>query len=175
VSVDVGTGDGKAVLRWAGADPYRLFIGIDANAAGMRRSAQRATGIANVAFVVAAAESLPEDLAGVADTVTVQFPWGSLLRGILSGEGPVLANLARTAAPGATLTVLWSVADRDRGAIGRSVPLRPSEDRFAAVGLDVCEIRPASALELGSTGSTWAKRLRAGVDREVTVLRAVRR
>ena len=62
MSLDVGTGDGKAVLRWAGADPNRLFIGVDANAAGMRRSSQRAKGIANAAFVVAAAESLPDDL-----------------------------------------------------------------------------------------------------------------
>ena len=163
------------MLRWAHADPNELFIGVDANAAGMRRSAQRARDIPNAAFVVAAVESLPDDLTGVADRVSVQFPWGSLLRGILSGEGPVLANLARIAAPGATLTVLWSITDRDRGAIGTGVPARPSEDRFGAAGLEVCELRPASASDLGSTGSTWAKRLGAGVDRPVALLRAVRR
>jgi hypothetical protein len=38
--------------------------------------------------------------------VTVQFPWGSLLRGVLGVDGPVLENLVRIAAPGATLTVL---------------------------------------------------------------------
>ena len=162
-------------MRWARADPDRLVVGIDANAAGMRGSARRAKSLPNAAFVVAAAESLPDDLAGVADRVTVQFPWGSLLRGILCGDGPVVANLARIAAPGATLTVVWSVADRDRAAVGSDLPPVPSEKRFAQAGFDVHELRPASALEGASTGSTWAKRLRAGVDRPVFVLHAVRR
>jgi 16S rRNA (adenine(1408)-N(1))-methyltransferase len=173
--VDVGTGDGNAVLRWARSEADRLFIGVDANAAGMRRSARRAKGISNAAFVVAAAEALPDDLAGVADRVTVQFPWGSLLRGILSADGPVLDNLARISAPGATFTVLWSVADRDLPAIGPRVPPQPREDLLAAAGFDLFELRPATASELRSSGSTWAKRLRAGVDRPVTLLRAVRR
>jgi hypothetical protein len=43
------------------------------------------------------------------------------------------------------------------------------------VGFDVHELRQASAEEVASTGSTWAKRLRAGIDRPVTLLRAVRR
>jgi 16S rRNA (adenine(1408)-N(1))-methyltransferase len=163
------------VVRWARTDPSRLVIGIDANTAAMRSAARRAKGLPNAAFVVAAAESLPDDLAGVADRVTVQFPFGSLLRGILCADGPVLANLARIAAPGATLTVVWSVVDRDRAAIGPEVPLRPSEERFAAVGLDIRALRPASPAELSSTGSTWAKRLGAGADRPVTLLRAVRR
>ena len=104
----------------------------------------------------------------------MQFPWGSLLHGILSAEGPVVANLARIAAPGATLTVLWSVVDRDRAAIGPT-PARPAAERLAEVGFDVRELRPPSAEEVASTGSTWAKRLRAGTDRPVTMLRADRR
>jgi len=141
----------------------------------MRASAQRARDVPNTGFILAAAESLPDDLTGVADRVTVQFPWGSLLRGILSVEGPVVANLARMAAPGATLTVLWSVVDRDRAALGPAVPLRPSRERFAAVGLVVRELRPATAADIARTGSSWAKRLRAGADRPVILLRAVRR
>ena len=162
------------MLRWGRAHPDRLVVGLDASADGMRGSARRAKDLSNVVFVVAAAESLPDDLAGLADRVTVQFPWGSLLRGVMGVDGPVLENLARIAAPGATLTVLWSVVDRDRAAVGPT-PTWPAEERFAAVGFDVHELRQASAEEVASTGSTWAKRLRAGIDRPVTLLRAVRR
>ena len=66
-------------------DPDRLVIGLDADAASMRTSARRAArqkdGLPNAAFVVAAIESALADLRGVADRVTVHFPWGSLLRG----------------------------------------------------------------------------------------------
>jgi 16S rRNA (adenine(1408)-N(1))-methyltransferase len=152
-------------------------IGIDASEPSMRdaarRAARRKDGVPNAVFVVASVESLPGELRGVADRVTVQFPWGSLLRGILCGQGPVLANLASIAAPGAPLTILWSLVDRDRAAIG-SVPERPPADRFAGVGLEVRELRPATPEDLAGTGSTWAKQLRAGTDRPVTLLRAVR-
>jgi 16S rRNA (adenine(1408)-N(1))-methyltransferase len=36
--------------------------------------------------VQAAVEDLPEDLADVADEVHVHFPWGSLLRGVATGD-----------------------------------------------------------------------------------------
>jgi 16S rRNA (adenine(1408)-N(1))-methyltransferase len=140
----------------------------------MRAAARRSAGLPNAAFVVAAAESLPDDLTGAADRVTVQFPWGSLLRGIVCAEGPVLANLARIAAPGATLEVLWSVTDRDRAALG-PVPTRPAEEPFAAAGFEFRDLRPATVAEIDATGSSWAKRLLAGVDRPPMILSAVRR
>jgi hypothetical protein len=46
---------------------------------------------------------------------------------------------------------------------------------FDRHGLDVKEIRPASAEEIRTTGSTWAKRLGAGTARTVTLLRATKR
>ena len=125
-------------------------------------------------FGVAAGGSLPGELAGVADRVTVQFPWGSLLTGILRGEGQVLENLAMVAAPGAVLTILLSVVDRDRASLAL-VPARPAQEPFAVAAFEICDLRPAVAAEVAATGSTWAKRLGAGVDRPVTLLRAVRR
>jgi hypothetical protein len=66
-------------------------IGIDANAASMADASRRAArpvkrgGLPNALFVVAAAENLPSELGGWAEAVTVHFPWGSLLRGLLAG------------------------------------------------------------------------------------------
>ena len=81
----------------------------------------------------------------------------------------MLAGVARLMAPGATVTVLVSVVPRD-GLPG--LPERGElEDAYARQGLTV-ETRPATAAEVAGSASSWAKRLRAPLDRPVTLLRA---
>jgi 16S rRNA (adenine(1408)-N(1))-methyltransferase len=88
-TIDLGTGDGRYVLAAAAAQPDRLVVGVDANVAGMTAASRRAAarpsrgGLPNALFVVAAAEALPAELDGVADMVTVHFPWG------FAAAGPV--------------------------------------------------------------------------------------
>jgi 16S rRNA (adenine(1408)-N(1))-methyltransferase len=83
---------------------------VDANAAAMAVASRRAAaaprrgGLPNALFVVAAAEALPPELDGLADTVTVHFPWGSLLRGLLRADPAVMTGLTRLMRPGATAT-----------------------------------------------------------------------
>ena len=111
-------------------------------------------------------------LHGIADSLTVNFPWGSLLRGVLGRDDAVLAGMARLLAPGAQATVLASVVPRD------GVPALPPAAELAAAyarhGLELVEARPATAEEVAASGSSWAKRLRAGQARPVTLLRVVR-
>ena len=62
MAVDLGTGDGRRVLRAAAARPDTLVIGVDANAAGMAEASRRAArrgALPNALFVVAAAEHPP--------------------------------------------------------------------------------------------------------------------
>ena len=104
--------------------------------------------------------------------MTINFPWASLLRGVLGGDEAVLAGIARLAAPGASISSLVSVVPRD------GVPAVPPEVELAAAyarhGLRLVEARPATADEIAASGSSWAKRLRAGRARPATLLRAVR-
>jgi 16S rRNA (adenine(1408)-N(1))-methyltransferase len=83
----------------------------------------------------------------------------------------VLAGIARLLAPGATGSVLCSVVPRD------GVPAIPPAEALAAGyarhGLRLVELRPATAAEIAASGSSWAKRLRAGTARRVTLLRLV--
>jgi 16S rRNA (adenine(1408)-N(1))-methyltransferase len=168
VTIDVGTGDGKAVLATAAAEPTTLAIGIDADAASMAELSRRAArsplkgGLPNALFVLAAAEALPVELCGLAELVTVQFPWGSLLRGCLGAEPRVAEALAALVAPGGTLGLLLAPAERDRLA---GLPTEPAAvvaavgRAFADSGLCVIEGRPATAEELVASHSTWARRL----------------
>lgn len=173
MAVDLGTGDGRRVLATAARDPDTLAIGLDANAATMADSSRRAwrgrTSLPNALFAVAAAERPPEALHGLAGALTVNFPWGSLLRGLLGEDDAVLAGVARLMAPGAEGTVLLSVVPRDGVP---PVPPRASLGlAYARHDLDLTELRPATPQEVAASGSSWAKRLRAGRDRPVTLLR----
>ena len=173
MTVDLGTGDGRAVLRAARAEPDRLALGVDANAASMHASARRAErrgSLPNALFVVSAVESLPDDLAAAADRVTIAFPWGSLLRGLAEAQGPILEGIRRISAPGAAVDVMWSVLPRD-GVPGVDDPTRV-EEAFRLSGFEVREVHVATAEEIEQAHSSWAKRLRAGRERPAYRLRA---
>jgi 16S rRNA (adenine(1408)-N(1))-methyltransferase len=173
VAVDLGTGDGRHVLAAAARRPDTLFVGVDANAAAMADSSRRAwrgrAALPNALFAVAAAERPPEALHGLAGSLTVNFPWGSLLRGLLGEDDGVLAGVARLMAPGAEGRVLLSVVPRD--GMPPVPPLSALAPAYERHGLDLAEMRRATPEEVAASGSSWAKRLRAGRERPVTLLR----
>lgn len=62
VAIDLGTGDGRAVLARAAAEPDTLAIGVDASAPAMATASRRAArrdALPNALFVVAAAQHPP--------------------------------------------------------------------------------------------------------------------
>ena len=171
MSLDLGTGDGRHVLAAARARPDTFVIGADANAASMAESSRRAArrlALPNALFAVVAAEDPPRPLHGMADSLTVNFPWGSLLRGVLGHDEAVLSGMAKLLAPGATGELLFSVVPRD------GMPEAPGRARLSAAyerhGLTILEVRPATAAQIKASGSSWAKRLRAAEARPVTFL-----
>ena len=174
MTIDIGTGDGRAVLDAAAREPTTLVLGLDASAAAMIASSRRAAGPArkggraNVRFILAAAESPPPALVGVADLVTVRFPWGSLLRGCLGLDATVAAGVAALVAPRGTLELLMAPSARD-GLEG--VPIEvdaivaAARTAFEPFGLELVAGRAATAQEVAASGSSWAKRLDAGRSR----------
>jgi 16S rRNA (adenine(1408)-N(1))-methyltransferase len=178
VIVDLGTGDGRAVITRATGDPRALVIGIDAAAASMAESSRRADrrGPPNALFLaVGAAALVATPLAGQADVVTVTFPWGSLLRGVLGGDEASLRGIASIVRPGGRVEVLASVvpADRVAGFDRLDASIRPAlAHAWFSVGLRLTEMRPATPGDVVATGSTWARRL--GAARPVWRLAGVR-
>ena len=130
--------------------------------------------MANAAFAVAAAEAPPVELAAAADLVTVRFPWGSLLRGVVGGDTGVAAGLAHLLRVGGAIELLVAPMERD-GLDG--IPTSTAglaagaHEAFEPLGFEierVCEPTPG---ELRAIGSSWARRL----DRRATLIRLVRR
>ena len=164
----------------AAARPDLLVIGVDADARSMieaSRRAARATRrgcLSNALFVVAAAEALPAELDGRADALTVHFPWGSLLRGLLDADPAIVAGMARVTRPGATVTLLLSLTERDRSIGPGSLDertLAALAPRYAAHGLLLRQARRPTVEEIAHAHSSWAKRLRAGLSRPVWLVR----
>jgi 16S rRNA (adenine(1408)-N(1))-methyltransferase len=172
VTIDVGTGNGRAVIAAAAREPTVLAIGLDADARSMAESSRRAAraasraGIAaNITFVVAAAEAVPAELVGIAALVTVHFPWASLLRGCLGLDEAVAAGVAALPAPDGMLELLLAPATWDRLA---DLPTEPADviaaarAAFEARGLSLMEARLATSDEIRASGSSWARRLLGG-------------
>jgi 16S rRNA (adenine(1408)-N(1))-methyltransferase len=157
-----------------------LFIGVDANRRPLEKISEKIYrrpakgGLSNVLFVQAAVENLPEELQGIATEVHVQFPWGSLLRGVAGGDEVVMHNLRSICLPDALLHVTLGLdLERDRFEWERlELPLisidyieRVLNVRYLHVGFRVITTEAISALELAQHRSSWAKRLQRGAHR----------
>ncbi len=159
-------------------------MGLDAVAAPMADASRRAArpagrgGRPNALFVVAGVETPPAELVGRADLVTVNLPWGSLLRAVLGLDARAAAGLASLVRPGGALEALVSVERRD--GLGDLLGEAASDGRlraaWAELGFRLAELGPAGPAEVLASGSSWARRLGvpAGAGRRVLRLRLVR-
>lgn len=179
VSIDLGTGDGRLPYLWARQDPERLFVGVDANAAGLRAFSARAEHerLPNLLYVRAAVEALPQALNGVADRLSVVFPWGSLLAAVARPSPEVLRAMRALCRPGARLAVVLGVDPvRDARELERLGLQSPAIDRLAArlaegyalAGFAPASVRRASRADLERWPSTWVRRL--GPDRQDAIV-----
>jgi 16S rRNA (adenine(1408)-N(1))-methyltransferase len=119
-------------------------------------------------FFAEGAERLADSpLAGQADGLTVTFPWGSLLRGVLGLDDVALAGVAAVLRPGGGLRVLASVVPSD-GVVGMDCLDESAETAirtaWRGAGLELSTFQPATAAEVARSHSTWARRLLAGGD-----------
>ena len=149
------------------------MLGIDADARALAEASRRVARRARSAddrrawFVAAGVETLPAGLTGLADLVTVRFPWGSLLRGVLGADTGVAASIARLVAPGGHLEITLSLVARDRQDTAGEVFGAADLERMTATlrgararpGPRHARCRPRRSRRIPST---WARRLRAG-------------
>lgn len=173
--IDLGTGDGRFVYRSARRETRTFFIGIDPNVRPLaaisekiyRRSAKG--GAPNVLYLQAAVEELPDELAGVANEVHIQFPWGSLLRAVGAGDEQILKSLRRICCRNARLEVLIGLdPERDASQLKRlAMPeLSPTYLKselvpaYEANGFVIENHGILPSLAWPKIESTWAAKLR---------------
>ena len=185
VHVDLGTGDGKFVLRAARAEPDVLHIGVDALEEPMAESIRRASskpargGVPNARFMVADAMLPPASLRGRAGLVTVNYPWGSLLRAVAEPEPAGLAAIVGLLRPGGRLVAVLNASAAEDGAYAERLELPPLDgDHLREVvipgwsdaGLVDLECHALAAGEDPPYRTSWGQRLVRGSGRETVVV-----
>lgn len=172
VHVDLGTGDGAYVIALARKDPGLAVIGLDTCLDHLAGSARRRPD--NIRFVRLDALGWPLGLLPGADVVTVNFPYGSLLRGLVEGDPELLARLNALLGPGSRLearvnesALLATDLDPDAG---------PHRIMQALRRIDRLRVtyRPLPQAELRSFPSSWSKRLGYGKETSAWLISGLR-
>ncbi len=162
VLIDLGTGDGRYVRHVAETAPQCLAIGVDASRENLREHSRRAP--ANALYLIANALALPEELAGVATRLSINFPWGSLLAGLLDGHKGLLAGLAMVARPGAILELRLNAGALVEIGWPLGVGLARARQILRDWGWWMDPPMELDAWALSLLPMTWAKRLACGRD-----------
>jgi 16S rRNA (adenine(1408)-N(1))-methyltransferase len=190
VIADLGAGDGRYVYERARTDPASLYVAVDPDAETLAEYAYRASrkpargGVENALFVVAAVEALPVELSDLSSRVRVNFPWGSLLRGLLEADPLTIAAMLGLLKDGGLLEIVMSYdPEHDTGAFN-GPPLSALDTSYiestlmpayTAAGADVFEQRRMTQDEALAIPSTWGRRLLHARPREVFWLAMRRR
>lgn len=173
VLIDLGTGDGRFVQHMARANPAWQIIGIDACREQLRSAVRKAP--ANAKFVIANALALPQDLYGVATYITINFPWGSLLRGLLDEQQGVIRQIAALARPKAVLDIRLNAGALAEADWSFERGVEQVRQTLVTSGFSMDTTMLLDTKLLRALPSTWAKRLAFGRDPRACHLRAERR
>jgi len=172
VLVDMGTGDGRFVQSYARLHAARFSIGLDACREQLRETSRRTAP--NAIYLIANALDMPRELDGIADRVTINFPWGSLLVGLVEGDKDLLRGLQTVARPGALLEVRLNAGAVMEACLPFEQSAAVIRQRLAAAGFRVDAPCMLDAPALRACPTTWAKRLAFGRDPRALYIRAQR-
>ncbi|QBD74839.1 class I SAM-dependent methyltransferase [Ktedonosporobacter rubrisoli] len=171
VLLDLGTGDGRYVQHMAQRCPTRFVIGIDSCREHLFRTSRKAP--LNALFLIANAEMLPGELTGLVDCITVNFPWGSLLQGLLTSQSRVVNSLSMIARSGATLEVRLNGSALQQVGIALAQGEALVARALVEGGFAVKATQRLDATDLRNYPTTWAKRMGYGREPNALCLRAV--
>jgi 16S rRNA (adenine(1408)-N(1))-methyltransferase len=144
IVLDLGCGDGGWAYQYAKNHPEALVVGIDSDAVSFEKISHKASrkpakgGLPNVVFFQAAAESLPAELSEQFNRIFINFPWGSLLAGVVRSEELVMDELARVAAPQAELNIFTTY-----------------ESAYEPETIEKLELPALESLDVRAFGAAW--------------------
>lgn len=172
LALDLGTGDGRFVRTFAAAHPETLAIGLDARRDFPRGGRRQAPP--NALFLVANALEPPAELAALQGRVaelTIHFPWGSLLTGLLEGDDRLLALCASAIEPNACLEVWLNAGALAEAGFELEAGARRVRHMLRQAGFQIGEPELCDAHALRECPTTWAHRLAFGRDPRALLLR----
>jgi 16S rRNA (adenine(1408)-N(1))-methyltransferase len=172
IRMDIGTGDGRLVCCLAKQNQDEFFIGLDACRENLREYSQ--IRLPNALYVIASAQSLPQELSGLADGITINFPWGSLLESLLQADPSLLEGLLNISRPEASLHIRLNGGALAEAGWELQEGVSQVQQVLAGIGLQVEPPRLMETADLRAYPSTWARRLAFGRDPRAFYLSAKR-
>ncbi len=175
VVLDIGTGDGRYVYKNAIENPNTFYIGVDPNAKQLEIYSKTALRkkLANVLFVVGSIEIMPQELESFANKITVNLPWGSLLKEIVKpnpsilkkylkqdGELEILLGYDRNLEPSETARL--EIPELDDELLANTIVPAFQNDGFSLV-----EKSEISRTSLKKVNTTWGNKLTFGKERKI--------
>lgn len=186
VEIDIGTGDGRYIHKNASKNEGTFYIGLDPSEPQLKIYSKKSVRekLQNILYVVGSIEMLPEELLGIADSVVINFPWGSLLGGIAKADELIVSNISKMLKEEGTLRITFgysedaepseterlSLDDMNLETIERNVVRA-----FEEAGMELKFIEQLEKEEIFEIESSWAKRLKFGQEREIYQLLFVKK
>lgn len=162
ILLDLGTGDGKFAFHHARIFPRHFVIGVDACRENLREHSR--AKLPNLLYVIASAQDLPRELNGLVSHITINFPWGSLLEGLLDGDPCLLLGLKSLARSSARLDIRLNggaLAEAGWALVAGAWQIR---ENLVRAGWGAGRSLTMDSSDLRKFPSTWAKRLAFGRD-----------
>ena len=168
ILLDLGTGDGRYARTLAGEHPGWFVIGMDSCRENLREHSQ--VKLPNLLFIIASAQELPDELNGLISHITINFPWGSLLKSLLESDPKLMRGLESISRPVSSLELrLNSGALAEVGMTLETGAEKIYSNLFQS-GWHVKAPVAVDAQVLRRFPSTWAKRLAFGRDPRAVML-----
>jgi len=185
--IDLGTGDGRFAYREALANPQVLMIGIEPAFENLLDIARKASkkpekgGAKNLLFVRASAEDLPQELEALCAHLSINYPWGSLLKGVALGEPLILSGLSKLLAKAGVLEIRlnYFVFENEADRVSLGLPLFDEDYLNTSLNLNYSQFGlRLEGMKLGhqsdGSGTSWGKHLSLGSDRKTLNLRFIK-
>jgi len=169
VLLDLGTGDGRYVRFLAEQHPDWFIIGLDACRENLRASSR--LDLTNALFIIANAQALPQELCGLISHVTINFPWGSLLKSLLIGEAALMSGLTQISKPQAEIDIYLNGGALVEAGSNLEAGTQIIYEQMNRYGWNVQIPYWIDCCVLQKFPTTWAKRLAYGRDPRARALR----
>ncbi len=160
ILLDLGTGDGRYVRTLADKHSDWFVIGVDSCRENLREHSQ--AKLQNMLFIIANAQNLPRELNGLVSHITINFPWGSLLEGLLTSDAKLIRGLESISRTGTSFDLCLNGGALAEVGTTLEAGTEKIYNNLLQVGWQVDTPVIMDVSMLRSFPTTWAKRLAFG-------------
>jgi 16S rRNA (adenine(1408)-N(1))-methyltransferase len=162
IHLDLGTGDGRHVHSLAERFPDDFVIGVDACRENLYEYSR--VKLPNMTFVIANAQCLPCEFKGLISHITINFPWGSLLEGLLMGDEGLMCGLDSITRSNTTIDIRLNGGAMSEAGMPLETGAVQVQETMRYFGWRISDPIWMKDCDLQNFPSTWSRRIAHGRD-----------